>query len=73
MSAKAEVTESVRGVVRTLLARAGSGEESAVSEADVSELAHRGVIFKGGSGYGGGWEVDSDVAQVLGLTEFDYS
>lgn len=76
MSVRAEVTERVGRVIRLL--REDGGVSSAddgndITQAEVDEYAHRGLLRKGGSGTGDGWEIDSEVAAAMGLTEFDDS
>lgn len=76
MSVKTEVTERVGRVIRTLREDRGTGsmdDGRDVTQAEVSEYAHRGLLRRGGSGAGDGWEVDSEVAAAMGLTEFDDS
>lgn len=78
MAAKAEVTKTVRDAARALFQKEGrslpqGGEAFDLSESDLTDLAARGFLRRSGSGAGDGWEVDSEVAAELGLSEYDYS
>jgi hypothetical protein len=77
MSLTVEVPEAVTRVAKKLAEQEGrslpSGVHFEMSDHDITSLLDRGILRRGGSGYGGGLEVDAEVAQALGITEFDDS
>lgn len=77
MSAKAEVTETIRSAVQKLFQQEGRslphGEAFDLQASDLEDLKARGFLRRSGSGAGDGWEIDSEVAAELGLSEYDYS
>ena len=80
MSIAGQLSETVRRCARQV-ERMRNGvwvtepldEENSPSERTIAWMTERGLLRRSGSGAGRGLEVDSEVAAVLGMTEFDDS